>query len=200
MVGGQRDVAYTDIDTGVRRATEDGEQIVEEFPEEEPARPVTVIVDEPESAGRPPGKLYGRSLVDELEHRKAVMRSKQRVFTGDDRPSMMARGPMRRSTTLIDPTSLKQRPISQNVLAKSQTRPDLARRGSFGGKPLLNFDEDQPSGLAPSPGGRAARKSRRERRRHRDCRMLPTQSGCTRNLRRKEKRKQFPRMSLSKNP
>jgi hypothetical protein len=78
MVGGQRDVAYTDIDTGIRRATEDGEQIVEEFPEEEPARPVTVVVDEPESAGRPPGKLYGRSLVDELEHRKATMRSKQR--------------------------------------------------------------------------------------------------------------------------
>lgn len=78
MVGGQRDVAYTDIDTGLRRATEDGEQIIEEFPEEEPARPVTVVVDEPESTGRPPGKLYGRSLVDELEHRKATMRSKQR--------------------------------------------------------------------------------------------------------------------------
>ncbi len=78
MVGGQRDVAYTDIDAGLRRATEDGEQVVEEFPEEEPARPVTVVVDEPESAGRPVGKLYGRSLVDELELRKATMRSKQR--------------------------------------------------------------------------------------------------------------------------
>ena len=78
MVGGQRDVAYTDIDTGLRRATEDGDQIIEEFPEEEPARPVTVVVDEPESTGRPPGKLFGRSLVDELEHRKATMRSKQR--------------------------------------------------------------------------------------------------------------------------
>ena len=80
MVGGQRDVAYTDIDAGLRRATEDGEQVVEEFPfpEEEPARPVTVVVDEPESAGRPAGKLYGRSLVDELEQRKATMRSKQR--------------------------------------------------------------------------------------------------------------------------
>ncbi|KAF8272048.1 hypothetical protein EI94DRAFT_1718894 [Lactarius quietus] len=157
MVGGQRDVAYTDIDTGLRRATEDGEQIVEEFPEEEPARPVTVVVDEPEGAGRLPGKLYGRSLVDELEHRKATMRSKQRVFTGDDRPSMMARGPTQRSTTLIDPSSLNQRPVSQKVLARSETRPDLGRRGSFGGKPLLNFDEDQPSGLKPSPSGRAAR-------------------------------------------
>ncbi|KAH9179632.1 hypothetical protein EDB89DRAFT_2217226 [Lactarius sanguifluus] len=110
MIGGQRDIAYTDIDTGLRRATEDGEQIVEEFPEEEPARPVTVVVDEPESAGKPAGKLYGRSLVDELEHRKATMRSKQRVFTGDDRPSMMARGAMQRVTTLIDPSSLNQRP------------------------------------------------------------------------------------------
>jgi hypothetical protein len=78
MVGGQRDVAYTDIDADLRRATEDGEQVVEEFPEEEPAHPVTVVVDEPESAGRPAGKLYGRSLVDELELRKATMRSKQR--------------------------------------------------------------------------------------------------------------------------
>ncbi|KAH9060886.1 hypothetical protein EDB87DRAFT_1561128 [Lactarius vividus] len=153
MVGGQRDVAYTDIDDGLRRATEDGEQIIEEFPEEEPAHPVTVVVDEPESTGRPAGKLYGRSLVDELEHRKATMR----IFTGDDRPSMMARGTMQRATTLIDPSSLNQRPVSQNVLARSETRPNLGRRGSLGGKPLLNFDEDQPPGLGPSPGGRAAR-------------------------------------------
>lgn len=76
MVGGQRDVAYADIDSGLRRATEDGEQVIEEVPEEEPARPVTVVVEEQDS--RPPGKLYGRSLVDELERRKATMRSKQR--------------------------------------------------------------------------------------------------------------------------
>lgn len=78
MVGGQRDVAYADIDTDLRRATEDGEQIVDEALEEEPARPVTVVVDEPEGNNRPPGKLYGRSLVDVLEERKAGMRSKQR--------------------------------------------------------------------------------------------------------------------------
>jgi hypothetical protein len=81
MIGGQRDVAYVDLETGVRRAAEDGEQVTEELPEEEPARPVTVVVDEPESNGRAPGKLYGRSLVDELEHRKAVMRSKQRYVS-----------------------------------------------------------------------------------------------------------------------
>ncbi|KAI0304032.1 hypothetical protein BC826DRAFT_1095299 [Russula brevipes] len=153
MVGGQRDVAYTDIESGVRRATEDGEQIIEEVPEEEPARPVTVVVEEPEPAGRPPGKLYGRSLVDELEHRKATMRSKQRVFAGDDRPSMMARAPMQRSSTLIDPTSLGQRPASQNLLTKSETRPNTGRRGSFGGKPLLNFDDDRSPGLQATPSG-----------------------------------------------
>jgi hypothetical protein len=172
MVGGQRDVAYADIDSGLRRATEDGEQIVEEVPEEEPARPVTVVVDEVESTGRPPGKLYGRSLVDELERRKATMRNKQRyvsqasfssalplieftrVFTGDDRPSMMARGPMPRPSTFIDPTSLSQRPaVSQNTLIGSEARPNLARSGSLGGKPLLNFDEDRSAGLQALPIG-----------------------------------------------
>ncbi|KAI0005068.1 hypothetical protein BJV74DRAFT_323611 [Russula compacta] len=151
MVGGQRDVSYADIDSGLRRATEEGEQIIDEVPEEVPARPVTVIVDEPESAGRAPGKLYGRSLVDELEHRKAVMRSKQRVFTGDDRPSMMARGPTQR--TLIDPTSLNQLPVSQNALTKSETSPNIVRRGSLGGKPLLNFDEDRSPGVHTSRDG-----------------------------------------------
>ncbi len=81
MVGGQRDVAYTDLDSGLRRATEDGEQVIDDTLEEEPARPVTVIVDEPEGNTRPPGKLYGRSLVDELEQRKANMRSKQRYVS-----------------------------------------------------------------------------------------------------------------------
>ena len=74
-----------------------------------------------------------------------------RVFTGDDRPSMMARGPIRRSSTFIDPTSLNQRPTSQNVLSGSEARPNLARRGSRGGKPLLNFDEDR-SPVSPAVG------------------------------------------------
>ena len=64
MVGGQRDVAHADIDTDLRRATEDGEQLTDEALEEEPARPITVVVDEPEGNNRHPGKLYGRSLVD----------------------------------------------------------------------------------------------------------------------------------------
>ncbi len=80
-VGGQRDVSYADLDTGVRRATEDGEQIIDEALQEEPARPVTVVVGEVEGNNRPPGKLYGRSLVDVIEQRKANMRSKQRYVT-----------------------------------------------------------------------------------------------------------------------
>jgi hypothetical protein len=64
---------------------------------------------------------------------------------------MMARGPMQRSSTLIDPTSLNQRPTSQNMLSGSEARPNLARRGSLGGKPLLNFDEDRSPGLKASP-------------------------------------------------
>ena len=42
-------------------------------------------------AAKTPGKLYGTSLMDKLEARKAAMRLKQRVFTGDSRPAMMAR-------------------------------------------------------------------------------------------------------------
>ncbi|KAI0268203.1 hypothetical protein BC834DRAFT_868366 [Gloeopeniophorella convolvens] len=150
MVGGQRDVSYADIDGNLRRATEEGEQIVEEVPEEEPAHPVAIVVDEPEEK-RAPGKLYGRSLVDELELRKATMRSKQRVFTGDDRPSMMARGPMKRSSTFIDPASLTQRVGPRDPMGTSDTRPNLTRSGSFGGKPLLNFDEERSPGLQAPP-------------------------------------------------
>ena len=65
---------------------------------------------------------------------------------------MMARGQMQRSNTLIDPSSLDQRPTSQNMLSGPEARPNLARRGSLSGKPLLNFDEDRSPGLPASPG------------------------------------------------
>ena len=81
MVGGQRDAAYSDLDEALPRATEEGQQIEDMVPE--PAfAPIPVVVDEPEdpttSAARPAGKLYGRSLIDNLEARKAEIRSKQR--------------------------------------------------------------------------------------------------------------------------
>lgn len=81
LVGGQRDASYTDIDATTPRATVDGEQA--EFPIYEPTpEPIQVIVDEPEeglpAARRPAGKLYGRSLIDNLEARKAEIRGKTR--------------------------------------------------------------------------------------------------------------------------
>ena len=76
MVDGQRDAAYADIEANIRRATEEGEQIHEPEPEPEPEVPV--VQDEPTGPKRPAGKLYGRSLIDDLEARKAEMRGKQR--------------------------------------------------------------------------------------------------------------------------
>ncbi|KDQ64487.1 hypothetical protein JAAARDRAFT_118289 [Jaapia argillacea MUCL 33604] len=150
MVDGQRDVAYADIDEDLPRATTEGEQIRAPSPvvEEPPPPPVPVvqIVEEPadDAPRRPAGKLFGKSLIDDLEARKAEMRGKQRTFRGDDRPSMMARNPMQRSSTLVDPTELRVRPPTQHVdsFGSQKSAPELARRNSAGPKPLLNFDDD----------------------------------------------------------
>ena len=153
MVGGQRDVAYEDIEGGLRRAREDGEQIYQEDDIEE-----EIAEEQKQAQGKAPGKLYGRSLMDELEARKQKMRSKQRyvffatagvarhlitgarVFTGDQRPTMMSRGQIRRSSTLIDPATLQDRPVSQAF----GDRPSLPRRASSGSKPLLDFSGETP--------------------------------------------------------
>ncbi|EPQ59226.1 hypothetical protein GLOTRDRAFT_125535 [Gloeophyllum trabeum ATCC 11539] len=151
MVDGQRDVAYADIESQLPRATEDGQQVALPTPVlEEPEIPLPVVTEpEPESnqPRRPPGKLFGTSLIDNLEARKAEMRSRQRVFTGDERPSMMARGSMHRSSTLIDPASLG-RPTSQHMNSFN-SEPALQRRNSAGGQPLLSFDDDKK--LSPGP-------------------------------------------------
>ncbi|EGN93055.1 hypothetical protein SERLA73DRAFT_190211 [Serpula lacrymans var. lacrymans S7.3] len=167
VVGGQRDIAYTDIDNALPRATEEGEQaqffepppiVIEKAESLAPASmllPPAPPPTEAELLARPAGKLYGRSLIDNLEARKANMRQKQRVFTGDDRPSMMARGQIRRSSTLIDPASL-QRPVSTNLEA------NLARRNSANAKPLLEFNdkEGRPTTLLGMPGDPKMSKSR----------------------------------------
>jgi len=71
---------------------------------------------------------------------------------------MMARSQTQRPSTLIDPSSLNQRPSSQILLAGSDAR--LSRSGSLGGKPLLNFDEDRSPELQTSlSGGRKAIRS-----------------------------------------
>lgn len=83
MVDGHRDPTYIDIDENLPRVTEDGEQ-AQVIPEEEeaegqqPDTPPPVVIEELARAGRGAGKLYGRSLIDDLEKRKAEMRSKQR--------------------------------------------------------------------------------------------------------------------------
>ncbi|KAI0080894.1 hypothetical protein K474DRAFT_1769128 [Panus rudis PR-1116 ss-1] len=155
-VDGQRDVAYVDIDNRLQRATRDGEQAFlpepETSPEPTPAPPIPeVVVEEDVPNGRPPGKLFGKSLIDDLEARKAEMKGKQRVFTGDQRPSMMARSPMKRSSTLIDPESLKGRPLSQRM----DSAPGLIRRNSANVKTLINFEDEipgAPRGLGVSQG------------------------------------------------
>ena len=80
LVVGGRSGSYIDVDGGLPRATEDGEQVmVEELPEEI-LPPPTPPPEEDLKAKRPAGKLYGKSLIDDLENRKAQMRSKQRYF------------------------------------------------------------------------------------------------------------------------
>lgn len=82
-VDGQRDVAYTDIDR-LPRATEDGEQIQPEpEPEVEETVPPPVVIIDDSNSKRPAGKLYGRSLIDNLESRKAEIRGKSRCVLSD---------------------------------------------------------------------------------------------------------------------
>ncbi|KAF9451710.1 hypothetical protein P691DRAFT_723478 [Macrolepiota fuliginosa MF-IS2] len=135
---------------GLPRATEDGEQaqlypVEPEVDESIPPPPV------PETSAMKhlPGKLYGKSLIDDLETRKAQMRGKQRVFTGDERPSMMARGDIQRSSTLIDPATLG-RPTSQ-FPNTSRSGEGLMRRSSGNIKPLLSFENDKIPQSAPMP-------------------------------------------------
>ncbi|KAJ3515341.1 hypothetical protein NLJ89_g1820 [Agrocybe chaxingu] len=135
------------------RATQDGEQ-AQLDPSGTDEVPATQAVGEViGKSSRPAGKLYGKSLIDDLENRKAQMRSKQRVFTGDQRPSMMARS-QQRSSTLIDPASLQIRPSAQRMSSYGSQNAEQglekrkSRRGSLNAKPLLNFD-DENKGKAP---------------------------------------------------
>ncbi|EIW66396.1 hypothetical protein TREMEDRAFT_65683 [Tremella mesenterica DSM 1558] len=76
---------------------------------------------------RKAGKLYGTSLMDQLEARKQAIKGKQRVFTGDSRPSMMSR------PSLPSPQSAIPSPSSPN-------HPPGDRRDSL--RPLLQFDSN----------------------------------------------------------
>jgi hypothetical protein len=81
LVVGGRSGSYIGVDGDLPRATEDGEQVmVEELPKEEILPPPSPPPEEDLKAKRPAGKLYGKSLIDDLESRKAQMRSKQRYL------------------------------------------------------------------------------------------------------------------------
>lgn len=75
-IGGQRSSSY--MEGNLPRATEDGDQAQLEAPEPEDLQTPVLQDVEDFKAGHPAGKLYGKSLIDDLEIRKAHMRSKQR--------------------------------------------------------------------------------------------------------------------------
>ncbi|CAK5262693.1 unnamed protein product [Mycena citricolor] len=151
MVDGQRDVTYQDIDGDIPRAMEDGVQMqLTAPPPEFPEEPQLMPPSEDHKPAKPAGKLFGKSLIDDLESRKLEMKSKQRVFAGDARPTMMARTSAQRQSTLIDPASLQvkpgssSRPVTQHLgsFESQGSQQALGRRGSINAKPLLSFDED----------------------------------------------------------
>ncbi|KAF8639708.1 hypothetical protein AX17_000970 [Amanita inopinata Kibby_2008] len=145
-IGDQRD-PYSDDTGGLPRAMKDGEQVEFEPPESienelfaTSPSDMQLIASE---NNRPAGKLFGKSLIDDLELRKAQMRGKQRVFTGDQRPSMMTRE-QTRSSTLIDPATLNNRtaPQRQSSYGLLDSKQAISRRNSLNAKPLINFDDE----------------------------------------------------------
>lgn len=71
-----QDIGYAENDT-IPRATADGEQARLPSPEPEEI-PIIAVLPEEKKDRRGPGRLYGRSLIDDLEARKAHMRGKRR--------------------------------------------------------------------------------------------------------------------------
>lgn len=70
-----KDIGYSE-DVAIPRATTDGEQA--RLPSPEPEEIVATAVPPEKKDRRGPGRLYGKSLIDDLEARKAEMRGKQR--------------------------------------------------------------------------------------------------------------------------
>ncbi|CAE6522548.1 unnamed protein product [Rhizoctonia solani] len=145
MVDGSRDVTYTDIDQQLRRATAEGEQVEQAWDDYD----AETEAPQPE---RPAGRLYGRSLMDDLQDRKAQLHGRKRVFRGDNRPAMMDRGQIRTQSTLIDPIALQPRPVTVfphgPITANAEPRPNVNRASTI--QPLLNFGSDEPGRVANS--------------------------------------------------
>ncbi|CAK9783885.1 hypothetical protein CC85DRAFT_289599 [Cutaneotrichosporon oleaginosum] len=99
-----------------------------------------------EAERRQPGKLYGTSLIDQLEARKTALSNRKRVFYGDNRPSMMARSTTQ-STLLAPPgpaPTLAQGPPEGEV----GVRPMSYAPGG-GSRPLSMAVQPRPKSYAP---------------------------------------------------
>ncbi|KAG8746406.1 hypothetical protein FRC10_005117 [Ceratobasidium sp. 414] len=145
MVDGARDVAYSDIDGQLRRAAAEGEQAEQDWDDYD----AETEAPQPE---RPAGRLYGRSLMDDLQDRKAQIHGRQRVFRGDNRPAMMERGQIRRQSTLIDSAAFQSRPVTtllpHGPVTSGAERPNANRASTI--QPLLNFDSNAQGRVANS--------------------------------------------------
>ncbi|KAG9104723.1 hypothetical protein FRC06_011617 [Ceratobasidium sp. 370] len=146
MVDGARDVAYSDIDDQLRRAATEGEQVQQDWDDYD----AETEAPQPE---RPAGRLYGRSLMDDLQDRKSQIHGRRRVFRGDNRPAMMERGQIRRQSTLIDSAALQSRPVTTllphgPVISGAEQRSNANRASTI--QPLLNFDSNAQGRVANS--------------------------------------------------
>ncbi|KAG5221603.1 Hsp90 protein-domain-containing protein [Salix suchowensis] len=137
MVGGQRDVSYADLDRNLPRATQEGEQINTALPDQAPDLPLPLRtlprrVDQLANCMVPvslTNSRVGKYKCEanngmQLRARLILMsdRKSTRVFTGDQRPSMMARGQVR-SSTLIDPATLQPPPNRSSAFGMPPTSP-----------------------------------------------------------------------------
>ena len=77
ITGGERDVAFADIEANLQRAEEEGVQV-----------DLGLVLEEvPEPPRHAPGKLYGHSLMDELEARKNQLKGRQRYVQREHQPN-----------------------------------------------------------------------------------------------------------------
>ncbi|WWC69099.1 uncharacterized protein I206_103035 [Kwoniella pini CBS 10737] len=107
---------------------------------------------------RRPGKLFGRSLMDELEARKSAQKGKQRVFTGDSRPAMMAR------SSMFEPPTISLSPTSPPLPGSANSNRPQSMHPIGNRAPLLSFDSKgdihptSPDNLGiPDQGGRISK-------------------------------------------
>ncbi|ODN87437.1 hypothetical protein L198_07064 [Cryptococcus wingfieldii CBS 7118] len=95
------------------------------------------------------GKLYGQSLMDELEARKSNMKGRSRTFMGDSRPAMMSRSSMHIDSASLSPTS---------PLSATSKRPGSFHPG--GRQPLLRINSNEEDIYALEAPGMNSRENK----------------------------------------